>query len=126
MLQIRAFIIEDQLDNVTLFEDVLQLANCNVDYALDGIEGLNWLKSNPAPQLIILDMNLPNISGLEIYRAIRQQDKFNNTLIIVASANAPMLDELEPELVEGDYLFLKPVDVMELMGIAKELALQVS
>lgn len=126
MNQIQAFIIEDQRDNIVLFRDVLQLANCNVENASDGRAALEWLNTHDAPQLIILDMNLPYITGLEIYRYVRQQAQFSETQIIATTANIPMADLLEKELVGGDCIMHKPVNVMEILKIARELSAHIA
>jgi two-component system alkaline phosphatase synthesis response regulator PhoP len=121
MEQSLAFIIEDQRDNVTLFEDVLQLVGYRVQYTLDGLSAMEWLEKNEAPRLIVLDLNLPHLDGHEIYRYIRKQEQFKISVIIVVTANGVMADEIRPEIAENDYLFMKPIDVMELMRIAKKL-----
>jgi len=126
MNQVHALIIEDKQDNAILFRDVLLLANCQVDNARDGLEALDWLKSHESPQLILLDMNIPHLNGLEVYRYIRQQTRFDITQIIAATANIPLAEQLKKELLTGDLIMHKPVNIMEILKIAEGIANQMS
>ena len=125
MNQMLALIVEDQRDNVVLFRDVLQLANCVVENARDGLAAIEWLKTHEPPQLIILDLNLPYMSGLEVYRYIRQQNKFAATRIVATTANITMADQLKEELIPEDLILHKPVNIMELLELAKTIVSQV-
>lgn len=53
----------------------------------DGLEGLSWLTKGNIPQLIILDMSLPNISGIEFLTNIRSSGFFGQIPVIVVSGN---------------------------------------
>ena len=50
--------------------------------ALSGVEGLNLLASNPDVDLLIVDMNMPHMSGIEFIKRVKEQEAFNSVPII--------------------------------------------
>lgn len=53
----------------------------------DGLKGLAWLQAGNIPQLILLDMSLPNLSGLEFLTNIRSSGFFGQIPVIIISGN---------------------------------------
>lgn len=121
MQRILSFIIDDRPDNVEVFATVLKMANSDVEFVMDGIAAMEWLDANPAPQLIVLDLNLPGYRGQTIYQHLREHDKFNETVVIITTANPAHAAEMKPLLLDSDYMYIKPVDVMKLRSIAEEI-----
>ena len=78
--------------------------------ATTGLKGLEIIKQQK-PDLILLDINLPDISGLDISRQLKENKQFKNIPIIALSANA-MSDDIEKGTKAGmdDYL-VKPIDL---------------
>lgn len=126
MEKLLALIIEDQRDNIVLFQDVLQLANCHTESVRDGLAAIEWLKANKAPHLIILDLNLPYLDGIEVYRYIRQQARFDATQIIATTANIRLADKLKKELIVTDSILHKPVNITEILRLVNELSITIS
>jgi len=80
----------------------------------DGLEGLAWLSKGNLPQLIILDMSLPNISGLEFLTNIRSSGFFGQIPVIIVSGDeSKSLQNRCFELGVADYL-TKPFNPLEL------------
>jgi len=78
-------IIEDNLAVSRLFESKLKAAGNTVYTALDGVEGLKLIHET-RPDLVLLDLLLPNKSGIEIIREIRKDYRFTNVPIMAYSS----------------------------------------
>ncbi|GAB5494507.1 MAG: hypothetical protein Phog2KO_47220 [Phototrophicaceae bacterium] len=120
MPQPLALIIEDQHNLATLYEDALRLVGFNVSAKHDGLEALNHLAMNPAPDFVILDVNLPRLSGREILKHIRGSDKYAQMPVLILTANSLMIEQIRPTLTENDYLHVKPISMLELQDLAKK------
>ena len=116
-----ALIIEDQPNLAMLYEDALRLVGYDIFAISDGLKALNHLATHEAPDLVILDVNLPNMSGRDIHQHIRKNDKFKDTPVIILTANSLMLDQIRPDLKINDHLHVKPIGMKELQDLAKSL-----
>lgn len=79
-------VIEDHESIRMLMVNFLK-SNYTVVTKSDGLEGLSWLSKGNIPHLIILDMSLPNLSGLEFLTNIRSSGFFGQIPVIVVSGN---------------------------------------
>lgn len=105
------YIVEDNEKNLELFKAVLgTMQNLEISSSITGKEGLELIKSNN-PDIIILDIQLPDINGTDICRALRKIKKFKETPIIAVSSFA-MKGDKERILEAGfDYYFSKPLKI---------------
>lgn len=120
MRQPLALIIEDQPHLAILYEDTLRLVGYDVLSIHNGLEALNHLATHPSPDFVILDVNLPSLSGRDILKHIRSNAKFNDMPVLVLTANVLMIQQIQPEIGESDYLHAKPIGMMELQSYAKK------
>jgi len=102
--------IEDDLTNIIIVEQLINLKNDIVLLKAEtGQQGLD-IFYNKQPDLILLDINLPDMSGLEIAKELKQQEKYSSIPIIALSANA-MTDDVKKGREAGvDGYMLKPID----------------
>ena len=103
--------VEDSPANLRLVEQVLSSKeNINMISAHEPGLGLE-LANSKSPDLILLDINLPGMSGFEVLKKLRASDKTKNIPVFAVSANA-MLKDIEKGMNEGfdDYI-TKPIDV---------------
>ena len=111
-------VIEDQRDIARLIRLHLQDLSCNVTLRFDGDAGLAEAESG-SWDLIILDLMLPGLDGLEICRRLRARTLY--TPIMMVTAKATEIDRvLGLELGADDYL-TKPFSVLELVARVKAL-----
>ena len=109
-------VIEDQQDIAHLVRLHLQDLPCNVELAFDGRSGLAAAEQK-AFDLVVLDLMLPGIDGLEICRKLRSRPPY--TPIMMVTAKASELDRvLGLELGADDYL-TKPFSIRELVARVK-------
>jgi two-component system cell cycle response regulator DivK len=107
--------IEDNPDNMLLVNRVLESAGYHLIGAENGLKGLAMAEENNV-DLILLDINLPDIDGYEVARRIRSSNK--NSLayipIIAITANA-LRGDAEKALNAGcDVYMAKPINIREL------------
>lgn len=113
MTKLPLLIIEDNQDIVDTFRTQLEDQGFQLDHALDGTQGIELALKNKY-LLIILDLTLPGLDGLDVCRQIRQRDL--NVRILILSARTEEIDKvLGLELGADDYL-TKPFGVRELVA----------
>lgn len=105
-------IVEDEQNLARFLELELTHENYNVDTEYDGQDGLDKALSHYY-DLIILDLMLPSINGLEICRKIRQQQ---STPIIIITAKSDTYDKVAGLVYGADDYIVKPFDIEELLA----------
>jgi len=102
--------IEDNPENRLLVRRILEAEGYNVVEAVDGPSGLDLAAASP-PDLILLDINLPEMDGYELVGRLRQIPGLANTPIIALTAYA-LRGDRERILAAGcDGYIQKPIDV---------------
>jgi two-component system, cell cycle response regulator DivK len=112
-----ALIVEDDRDIVALFRHVLDVAGYHTEIVLDGQEAMDRL-GTLLPNIVLLDLQLPSLSGVEILRRMRADERLKRVPVVVITAYAPYADSLP---VEPDLLLLKPVDINQLSNLVQRL-----
>jgi CheY-like chemotaxis protein len=109
----KILIVEDNPQNMRLIEMTLEVRGYSLLEAEDGEKALNTA-IRERPDLIIMDIQLPKMNGLEVVRRLRQKPEFARTPIIAITAYAMKADE-EKSLEAGcNAYFHKPIDTREL------------
>ncbi len=104
-------LVDDEPKNVRLVRDYLERANFRVVPALDGVTALAAARDD-RPDLVVLDLNLPGMDGLDVCRALRRE---SNVPIIMLTARVEETDRLIGlELGADDYI-TKPFSPRELV-----------
>lgn len=102
-------VIEDNIDNMLLINDILEANGYAVLQAETGIKGVAMAEEH-MPDLIVLDIQLPDIIGNEVLRRIRNIEKTKN-IPVVAMTSYAMAGDRERLLAEGcDAYVEKPID----------------
>jgi two-component system cell cycle response regulator DivK len=105
--------IEDNGDNVLLVQRALQSKGYEFISAVNGLGGLAKAESDH-PDLILLDINLPDIDGYEVARRLRASDGLHRVPIIAITANA-LKGDADKALASGcDVYIPKPINLREL------------
>lgn len=107
--------IEDNPDNMLLVRRALEARGYHLLEALTGIKGVS-VAEQEAVDLILLDINLPDIDGYEVARRLRKSEKhaLAYTPIIAITANA-LKGDAEKALAAGcDVYMSKPINIREL------------
>lgn len=85
-------IVEDNDLNMKLFHDLLEMRGYGVLQARDGVEGLRLAREH-RPDLIVMDIQLPGVSGLVVAKSIKDDEELKSIPIIAVTAFALKGDE---------------------------------
>ncbi len=114
----KILVIDDETDIVELISYNLKKEGFSVDFAYDGETAIKMIKDNKY-DLIILDLMLPGIQGLELCRIIRSAPEISGLPIIMLTAKGEEVDKvLGLEMGADDYI-TKPFSIRELVARAK-------
>jgi DNA-binding response OmpR family regulator len=112
-----AFIVEDdsKLNNIA---SITLQADFEIESFMDGISAAGRLETC-VPDLVILDLHIPGMTGMEILKKIRSHERFSKTRVILTTADERQAETL---IDEADIVLLKPVSP----GQLRELALRIT
>ena len=108
-------IVDDENDLVTTLEYTLQKEGYQTRSALTGGEALESVLESPRPDLILLDLMLPDISGTEVCRRLRANEATNEIPVLMLTAKGDEIDRVVGFEVGADDYVTKPFSVRELM-----------
>lgn len=94
---VNILLVEDDTIDAKAFlraMDKLKIAN-PVTVAKDGVEGLEKLRELPRPNLVILDINMPRMNGLEMLREVREDQRLHDTIVFVLTTSNDEKDKFE-------------------------------
>ncbi|MFN8595331.1 MAG: response regulator [Anaerolineae bacterium] len=109
--------IEDDVDLANIFAEALQAADFDTEIIAAGDVALNRLKT-VVPLVVVLDLHLPRVSGMEILPQIRSDARLAKTRVIVASADPVMADSMADI---ADLVLIKPISFGQLRDMAARL-----
>ncbi len=107
-------IIDDEIDNLSFLTDALEYNNYNCITAKNGIDAISSCKANH-PDLLLLDINLPNISGYEVCNRLKTDVMTNDIPIIFISGLVSLEDKKKGFNAGGNDYIVKPFEVQELL-----------
>ncbi len=114
-----ALIIEDNENNLELIRFILEAANFKTRFAMTGLEGVQQVLTIP-PDFVILDIQLPDINGLEVLKRIRAS-KVGKDIPIIAMTSYAMSGDKEKLMAAGCAAYIeKPIDPTLVIGQIEE------
>lgn len=122
MSDLFALIVEDETDLAIIFAKALQEAGFETQIVRAGDTALMWLTSTE-PQVVVLDLHLPRVSGEEVLKKIRADERLKDTQVIIATADPRMADVLQDK---ADLVLLKPIGFSQMRDLAARLGAQAS
>lgn len=111
----RVLIVEDEPALVDVLTYNLKLEGYTVDSAMNGSDALSRIDSSSPPDLVLLDLMLPDMSGVEICKHIRKTPKIQHVPIIMLTAKGEEIDRVVGFEVGADDYIVKPFSVRELI-----------
>ena len=108
-------LVEDEPDLLQTLSFNFESEGYKVSKALNGEEAMKLLEKNDSIAMVILDLMLPDTSGLDICRHIRKTDDLKNILVIMVTAKGEEVDRVVGFEVGADDYVVKPYSVRELL-----------
>ncbi|MDP6957968.1 MAG: response regulator [Planctomycetota bacterium] len=102
------FLVDDRPENLGFVKDALAHAGHRVETFLEGRAALEKMEESP-PDFVLLDLEMPGMSGIEVLGEIRKGDRYSEVIVIVLSAH-PREDVEEESLAAGaNEVMSKPI-----------------
>ena len=111
----KILLVEDEPDLLQTLAFNFENEGYKVAKALDGKEAMKFLEDDDSISLVILDLMLPDMSGLDICRRIRATDNLKDILVIMVTAKGEEVDRVVGFEVGADDYVVKPYSVRELL-----------
>jgi CheY-like chemotaxis protein len=109
-----ALIVEDNQDVALIFGEAVKEAGFETEIVSSGDRALVRL-SEVVPELVILDLHLPQVQGANILESIRNDSRLDGTRVIVATADSRKAETLHER---ADLVLLKPIGYHQLRDLA--------
>ena len=113
-------IIEDNEKNMKLARDVLQAKGYKTLEAVTGEEGVKLAKEN-APDLVLMDIQLPGINGIDAFKQIRADPKTARIPVVALTASVTPTDRSQITAAGFDAFVGKPINLKEFVETVKRL-----
>ncbi|MFN3404568.1 MAG: response regulator [Cytophagaceae bacterium] len=115
----KVLLVDDDIRNIYALHSVLEQEGMEIITASNGLEALDELKKNTNVDIVLMDIMMPEMDGLEAIRRIRSEDRYKSLPIIAVTAKA-MKGDRESSIQAGasDYIS-KPVDVNKLLSLMR-------
>lgn len=108
-------VVDDNPDIITIVRTILEGKGFNVLSASSGAECLETLKSQK-PDLIVLDIMMPEMDGLEVLTRLKAMSEFSNVPIVLLTAKVQYEDVLGGYKLGADYYITKPFTSTQLIN----------
>jgi DNA-binding response OmpR family regulator len=125
----RILVVEDNEDDLELTLDALKANNLLniVDVTRDGADALDYLfkrgkwigRANGNPAVVLLDLKLPKISGLEVLKSIRDNENTRGTPVVILTSSREEQDIIEGYKLGTNAYVVKPVEFGTFMEAVK-------
>jgi two-component system chemotaxis response regulator CheY len=116
-MQKRVLVVEDEGDIQNVLRSILELAECEVQAASDGIAALELLKRMGPPDLIFLDLMMPKMDGVSFVQTLRKQESYKDVPVIVLSGDAHVRERVDA--LNMDVFIAKPFSVDEILDFVE-------
>ena len=120
-------LVEDNLMDVDLTRRAFARQKvCNpIEVARDGAEALDWIRrwgaGEPAPVVILLDLKLPRITGLEVLKKLKSHPRFSNIPVVVLTSSSEDSDVKAAYALGANSYIVKPVEFDKFLEVARHI-----
>ena len=121
LIDVEILLVEDNLRDAEMTLRALRVGNLanKVVHVKDGQQALDWLfcvgafatrVNTVRPKVVLLDLKLPKVDGLEVLRAIRSDDRMRSLPVVVMTSSNEQRDLIESYDLGANSYLVKPVD----------------
>jgi two-component system chemotaxis response regulator CheY len=114
------FIVDDSPTMTLSVKSALEMNGFAVQTASDGVQALSKLKGGFKPDLIITDINMPNMGGFELIKAVRALPGFRFTPILTLTTESDASKRDQGKKLGATGWLVKPVSGVQLVGVIKQ------
>jgi CheY-like chemotaxis protein len=114
----RVLIVDDNPNMSSLLAEMLEIFDCTSDLAGDGHQALSKLESGDF-SMIITDMRMPNMTGLELLRQVKQ--RYPKIPVVLISGYSGGQIEAQAEMAEADGFLGKPLMMSDIQKLVEDL-----
>ncbi|MFA6002065.1 MAG: response regulator [Thermoleophilia bacterium] len=126
---VHILLVEDNPGDVRLTVEILKEAKVlnALDVAEDGVEALSFLKregrfaDKPAPDLILLDLNLPRKDGRELLADIKQDPSLRHIPVVILTSSDAEADIIKTYDLHANCYITKPINLDQFMEVVKSI-----
>ncbi len=111
-------VVEDNELNMKLFHDLLEASGYNIIETRNGLEAIDLARTH-RPDLILMDIQLPEVSGLEVTKWIKEDDDLRSIPVIAVTAFAMKGDEERIRQGGCEAYLSKPISVVKFIETVK-------
>ena len=119
MMSKKVLIVEDNELNMKLFHDLLDAQGYETLQTREGLEALS-LAREARPDLILMDIQLPEISGLEVTKWLKDDEELSHIPVIAVTAFAMKGDEERIRQGGCEAYISKPISVMHFLEVVRK------
>ncbi|MCK9216663.1 MAG: response regulator [Firmicutes bacterium] len=116
----KILVADDEKALRMLVKGTLEIGNYNIIEAENGIDVL-YMVATEKPDLIILDVMMPGMTGYEVCEEIKSKDEFKDTKILILTAKGQQTDKEKAKKVMADYYLSKPFSPAKLLSVVEEI-----
>ncbi len=121
---VKVLVVDDSAALQQIYKLTLSRYKCPVISALSGQAGLNALANNPDTNLLIVDLDMPQMSGLEFIRKVKEQEAYRNIPVITISTKATKESDAKEALAFAQGNIIKPFTSNEVHRLIESLSPQ--
>jgi CheY-like chemotaxis protein len=120
---LRVLVVDDNRSDVRLLEEAFKSTGTSIEVltAMGGEEAIDLLRrgEGPKPNLVILDINMPRVSGHEVLRVIKASEELRPTVVLMFSSSASQVDVARAYECYANGYLTKPSDLDDYFEIAR-------
>lgn len=117
----KVLIVEDNELNMKLFHDLLDAHGYHTIQTRNGLDALSLAREH-RPDLILMDIQLPEVSGLEVTRWLKDDEQLNSIPVVAVTAFAMKGDEERIRSGGCEAYISKPISVMSFLDTVRQFA----
>lgn len=117
----KVLVIDDSALIHQMYKMVLMRYKCSIIDAMNGQDGIDKLAQNPDASLILLDINMPMMNGLEFIRKVKELGKFDHIPIVIVSTEGKEEDTMRGLALGAKGYVKKPFQPSDLHALIEKL-----
>ncbi len=125
--QVKILLVEDNLADAHMALEVFKTSKVPLEITRvkDGEEAVQYLKNigeygvEPLPNLILLDLKMPRMGGLEVLHAIKNDEKLREIPVLVLTSSLADMDKRKAYESKANFYMVKPTEMNDFLGLVR-------